>query len=71
MTQKKYTLQNYSNDSSKFGGLVYLSDFNTECKKMTCFEGSAIASRIISDWKFDEQCRKNLEIRKNAKAKGE
>lgn len=49
-----------------FGGLVYLSDFNTE----SCFPkkgGSSVAGRILSDWRFDEICRKNLEMREKTR----
>lgn len=39
-----------------YSGIIYPSDFCTD------YEGTRnIASRIMSDWKFDEQCRKNLE----------
>ncbi len=38
---------------SKFGGVIYISDFNTEVP------AGNIAKRIASDWRFDEQCRKN------------
>lgn len=40
-----------------FGGRIYNSDFDGY-KSM-----SDVASRIISDWKFDEQLRKNSENR--------
>lgn len=49
-----YTSSNYT-DHSTFGGLIYESDFNTE------YCNGNIASRILSDWRFDEQCRKNME----------
>lgn len=38
-----------------FGGKIYLSDFDTE------YCNGNIASRIFSDWKFDEECKKNSE----------
>lgn len=44
--------------SNTYGGNIYPSDFCTD------YEGTRnIASRIMSGWKFDEQCRKNLERR--------
>jgi hypothetical protein len=58
----------YEVDRTKFGGLIKLSDFNTDYRGKDNTYGSPIAQRIISDWKFDEQCRKNVEsrnIRKN------
>lgn len=42
--------------ANTYGGNIYLSDFCTDYE-----ETKNIASRIMSDWKFDEQCRKNLE----------
>lgn len=39
-----------------FGGIICSSDFNTS------YEGRHnIAERIAADWRFDEQCRKNIE----------
>ncbi len=43
---------------STFGGIIYDYDFD---KPLTV---SNIAARIISDWNFDKQCRKNTESRK-------
>ncbi len=37
-----------------FGGIIYSSDFDTEYRKT-----HNIASRIVSDWRFDEMCQKN------------
>ncbi|MDE7016026.1 MAG: hypothetical protein K2P65_00425 [Lachnospiraceae bacterium] len=42
-----------------FGGKIYLSDFNTDYRGKPKAGGSAIASRIAQDAKFDEQCRRN------------
>lgn len=44
-------------DSSTFGGRLYQGDFDT------CHYMSDIAARILSDWRFDEECRKNAAIR--------
>ena len=49
-------------DHSTFGGLIFPSDFNTN-RRDNGDDGSSIASRIVSDMKFDEQCRKNAESR--------
>lgn len=47
------TPSNYA-DHSTFGGVIYTFDFCTD------YEGTKnIASRIASDLKFDERCRKN------------
>ena len=51
-------------DSSTFGGIVYDSDFNTNFKKESISKhGSDIASRILRDRKFDEQCKKQYRLR--------
>lgn len=55
MTQKN----NYS-DHSTFSGFIYSSDFNTENPA-----SRNIASRIISDWKFDAQCKTNQKYSMN------
>jgi len=49
---------NYEVDYTKFGGVIYPSDFYPG------FNSGDIARRIISDWNFDKQCRKNIEERK-------
>lgn len=45
-----------------FGGVIFPSDFCTD------YEGTRnIAGRIMSDWKFDAQCKKNRENNKRMK----
>ena len=53
-------------DRSTFGGNVYNYDFDGYNSI------SDITSRIISDWRFDEKCRKNGENykRKQSQKKG-
>lgn len=63
MERKFYKTGSYIADHSTFGGLVYSSDFDTDSKVKNNKNGSVIASRIMSDLKFDEQCRKNYENR--------
>lgn len=60
-----YTSSNYANHTT-FGGLICYSDFNTDYRGNDQWE-SSIASRIASDWKFDERCKKNAENRDRAK----
>ncbi|RKI44412.1 hypothetical protein D7V86_01710 [bacterium D16-51] len=56
--ESKKTGYSYGNCNSHFGGTIYLSDFNTS------YSGSRnIARRIVSDWQFDEHCRKNEIVR--------
>lgn len=51
-------LTDYDNSHSRYSGLIYLSDFNTDYS-----ETHNIASRIAADWRFDRQCQKNEEVR--------
>lgn len=52
-------------DHTKFGGIIYVSDFNTDIRGKDSKNGSAIANRIANDFRFDEQCRKNTEYWRN------
>ena len=62
-----YKPSNYRNHST-CGNKIYNYDFDGYTSM------SNIAGRIISDWKFDEQCKKNAENRdkkyKNKNKKG-
>lgn len=57
LTANKYGI--FEADHTKFGGLIYPSDFNTEYRGKTNTNGSEIANRIAGDKKFDEQCKRN------------
>lgn len=48
-------IRNYKPNHSTFGGKIYNYDFDGYTSM------NDIAKRIVSDWKFDEQCRKNIE----------
>ena len=53
-TRNYYIIPSNYTDHTRFGGTICASDFCTD------YEGTRnIANRIVSDWKFDEQCRKN------------
>ncbi|MCM1399912.1 MAG: hypothetical protein NC225_10590 [Clostridium sp.] len=54
-------------NNNTFGGIIYSTDFHTDCKKENK-NGSTIAQRIISDKKFDKQCMNN--IKNNLSRKG-
>lgn len=54
---------NYHVNHTTFGGLIYASDFETDRRGRNQTAGSTIAQRILFDWNFDEQCRKNEESR--------
>ena len=49
----------YEKDHSKFGGLIFPSDFNTNVRGKNNYSGSPIARRIVNDDRFDQQCIKN------------
>ena len=57
MTRNYYTTGNYKTDHSTFGGTINFSDFCTDYNRSE--KSKSWAERIVSDWKFDEQCRKN------------
>lgn len=59
MTENYYRTRNYKPNHSTFGGIISNGDFCTECSQKP---GEHIED-IISDWRFDEQCRKNIENR--------
>ena len=54
MTKNYYRTGNYKPDHSTFGGVIYNYDFDGYVSMRD------MAERIISDWKFDERCRKNV-----------
>ncbi len=69
MTEKFNKLRIYKVDHRKFGGKIYATDFNTDYRGKDNTYGSIIASRILQDQKFDEQCRKTMESKERNKQK--
>ena len=67
MTRNYYRTGNYKPDHSTCGSKIYNYDFDGYVSM------ADMAERIISDWKFDEQHRKDIETgkrgNKNAKIK--
>ena len=61
---------NYKFNNNTFGGLIFPSDYNTDYRGKDNTRGSSIAQRIISDQKFDDRCRKNIEIKNRQKLGG-
>ena len=57
MTRNYYITGNYKPDHSTCSSIIYNYDFDGYVSM------SDMAERIISDWKFDEKCRKNAENR--------
>lgn len=53
------TMTKTHKDPTRFSGLINLSDFETDYRGKDNTNGSTIAQRIVTDWRFDEQCRKN------------
>ena len=62
MTRNYYRTGNYKTDHSTCSSLIYNYDFDEYVSIST------IAERIISDWKFDEKCRKNIINKKYARS---
>ena len=68
MTRNYHRTGNYKPDYSTFGGIINFSDFCTDYNRSE--KSKSWAERIVSDLKFDEHCRKNIENRdrnKNSK----
>ena len=65
MTEKFYKTRFYKVDHTTFGGIICVSDFNTDYRGKDNTNGSTIASRIAQDQRFDEQCRKNILIKQS------
>lgn len=51
-----------------FGGIICESDYNTEYRGQNSKQ-SSIATRIVAAWKFDYQCKQNINSRKRGKRK--
>ena len=62
MARNYYRTGNYKTDHSTCSSLIYNYDFDGYVSIST------IAERIISDWKFDEKCRKNIINKKYARS---
>ena len=58
MTKSNITSSNYKVDHSTCGSKICNYDFDGYVSM------ASMAERIISDWKFDERCKKNAECRK-------
>lgn len=69
MTETFYRTGNYNTDPTRFGGLICYSDFNTDFRGKDNTNGSEIARRIMSDRKFDMQCKRNIENNKSRNKK--
>ena len=63
MTENYITSSNYKVDHSTCGSKIYNYDFDNYVSM------ADMAERIISDWKFDERCRKLATYRKGVNRK--
>ena len=63
MTENYITSSNYKVDHSTCGSKIYNYDFDNYVSM------ADMAERIISDWKFDERCRKLATNRKGVNRK--
>lgn len=50
-----------------FGGMIYNNDYDINHKYNNTKSGSIITQRIVSDMKFDKECRQNAEKRDRKK----
>lgn len=57
MTGKKNKVKIHKVDHTQFGGIIFISDFNTDYRGKDNLNGSTIAKRIAYDQKFDKQCK--------------
>lgn len=55
MTQKTNRYEIYEVDHTKFGGLIFPSDFNTDNRGKNNYDGSQIAIRIEADRRREEK----------------
>lgn len=67
MTEKFNRYRICEADHTKFGGIICLSDFNTDYRGKDNTNGSTIANRIAADNRFDKQCKKQKEFNNNNK----
>lgn len=67
MTKTFYRTGYHTPDPTKFGGIITLNDYYTNAGGFLNPHGSPIASHIISDWKFDHQCRHNIMMHQKRK----
>ena len=67
MNQKnkyKYITETFDKEHRHLGGIIYLSDFNTDYRGKDNINGSTIASRIESDFRrekklYEDRSKKN------------
>lgn len=55
MAGNDYVTETYDKKHIHYGGAIYLSDFNTDCRGKDHTQGSVIASRIESDFRREKK----------------
>ena len=67
-----YNSQRFDKEHRHFGGLIYQSDFNTDYRGKDNTNGSTIASRIESDFRWEQKLYENYQReRKNRNTYGQ
>lgn len=56
---RNYSTETFDKEHIHFGGKIYSSDFNTDYREKDNVNGSTIASRIVSDMKWEQKLLKN------------
>ena len=56
---RNFLTETYDKGHIHFGGKIYASDFNTDYRGKDNINGSTIASRIVSDMKWEQKLLKN------------
>ena len=69
MTETFYKTGRNNIDPTRFGGIIYYSDFNTDFRGKDNTNGSEIARRIMADRAFDMKCKRNIENNKSRNKK--
>lgn len=65
---KTVTIEQHNTNPTRFGGIINFSDYTTEGNRTISPDSeSHIIRKIISDEKFDEECRHNLLARNRQK----
>lgn len=65
---KTVTIEQHNTNPTRFGGFIYDFDYTTDANRTINSDSeSHIVRRIVSDKRFDEECRRNLLARDRQK----
>lgn len=62
MTKNNYITETFDKEHIHFGGKIYPSDFNTDYRGKDNSNGSSIAARIESDFRWEKKLQNNSKI---------